>query len=278
MEAPVATQLVRVGDAHNDALLDGRIVYTEQQFYNDIHDHHENLVGAIERYGSWHDHRNTRALQREKRLISWRRATDLAYMNPYARGTWRDCIASAIEECDVSDDLWVTTILNESWHFDDTEWKFDGDRVKRQVRNALIGESFLFHIELAPYRNVRGTLGGRLITPHIQGLMWRKLGRGERSKVNGRFAGGLFGADPLWQVPPYDFPGALRYSIKPPFHGYSLIERRDGKRGHCRCNLSLAQHFWLYENLKGFRYPDLAFAGGEGVHVLRRARELSKDP
>jgi hypothetical protein len=196
-------------------------------------------------------------------------------MNPYSRHLWRDLIDLALKECDAPDDLLVTTIFDERWHFDDTLWNFDQVQIKQQVRNALVGESFLFHIEFAVFRNVRGPLGGRLIAPHIQGFMWRKLSKSERKKIRQRFAGGILGADPWWQVAAYDFPGALRYSIKPPHHGYSVIERRDGRHGHCRCELSLKQHFWLYEHLKNLRYPDLAFASGEGAEVLRRARALT---
>ncbi|MGH9759298.1 MAG: hypothetical protein ACREDR_25510, partial [Blastocatellia bacterium] len=159
------------------------------------------------------------------------------------------------------------------WNFDDENWQLDLDRIKSHVRNAFRGESFFVMIEFAYLRNVPGPSGcGHVIAPHIEGLIWREMPRSRKEEISARFAGGVFGTYPIVRKRIYDLSGAIRYIIKPPFEGYRINQRSDGKRWHNPSPLSLQQHYFLYHHLKDFRYPDFAFGSGIGATVLRRAR------
>jgi hypothetical protein len=164
----------------------------------------------------------------------------------------------------------MTTIIDQDWHFSDKAWEFDIDRIKQQVRNRFRGLNYIFMIELAVFRNVRPTLGqGRVIAPHIQGFSWGQISRREMKRIRQRFSGGMFGADSIRRQEVYDLPGAISYSVKPPYHGYSVYPKQNGDFGHKQSKLWLTQHYDLFQHLKDFTYLDMTFARGEGVPILR---------
>jgi len=88
-----------------------------------------------------------------------------------------------------------------------------------------------------------------------------------------RFKGGLFGTKSIHCRRIYDLAGAISYSVKPPYHGYSVISRKDATFGHSRCALSLSQHFYLWQHLKELNYSGLTFSSGKGTQILREARQ-----
>lgn len=107
---------------------------------------------------------------------------------------------------------------------------------------------------------------GRLFAPHVQGLVWGQSTPAERESLAASFAGGIAGSHGVVRQRGYDVSGALSYSIKPPFHAYSLYHRRDGSYAHRGEALSLAR-----QRLHRFTWPQVIFGVGEGEAILAAA-------
>jgi hypothetical protein len=251
--------------------------YTLEDLKRDQDQHHDALERAIYKYGPKRDLRQERKLREALTPISHSEKHQLAYMNPYARSVWQNYLLNAIGDGSISAPLYMTTIIDQDWNFSDQDWLLEIDRMKQQVRNRFQGPNYIFMIEFAVFRNVRPTLGkGRVIAPHIQGFSWGQISRREMKRIYQRFTGGMFGADSIRRQVVYDLPGAISYSVKPPYHGYSVYPKQNGTFGHKRCELSLTQHYALFQHLKDFTYLDMTFASGEGVPILREARSLAR--
>jgi hypothetical protein len=87
----------------------------------------------------------------------------------------------------------------------------------------LAGSNYVVAIEFAPFRNhVMADNTGRIIAPHVQGLIWRET-PGLRARC-AQLGAGLAGADPLHLLAIREaaggFAGAVGYLVKPPHHGY----------------------------------------------------------
>jgi hypothetical protein len=115
-----------------------------------------------------------------------------------------------------------------------------------------------------------GQQTGRIIAPHVQGLIW-----GATPELRARCAqlgAGLAGADPLHLYSIREaaggFAGAVGYMVKPPRHGYCLW-RAHGCLHHPGEALALVRHHRLFTHLLPYDYPDLTLSGGEGLAVLR---------
>jgi hypothetical protein len=213
----------------------------------------------------------------------------LGYMQP-SSGLWWQCyLQEAIKNFGLSEweDLGTLTILDDRWHFGERDWNFRPGKIEYQVRRALKGLNYVVMIEFEIFRNVpyfgppspesvaSHTDSGRLIAPHIQGLIWGK--RPTRSQRR-QFAGGIFGAPGVKIKEVYDFEGALRYMAKPPYRGRSVYKLTSGKLGRrVWSDMSLTLHHLLLCKLHNFSYPELTFAGGEGCAVLADAKRLWRD-
>ena len=166
-------------------------------------------------------------LRRAFDLISHRTARELRYVNPHARWWWLHYLRDAYRQWNIeaAPDLRMITLINGAWHFGEASWDFDLNRIKRQIRAILAGYNYVVAIEFAPFRNhVMADNTGRIIAPHLQGLIW-----GETPGLRARCAQlvpGLGGADPLHLLTIREaaggFAGAVGYMVKPPHHGYRL--------------------------------------------------------
>jgi hypothetical protein len=99
---------------------------------------------------------------------------------------WQCYLFAALQAAGIDQrlDLSTITILDQRWHFGERNWNFAPRKIEYQVRRALKGLNFIVAIEFEIFRNVRylgppppGSVAahedhGRLITPHIQGLIW----------------------------------------------------------------------------------------------------------
>jgi hypothetical protein len=70
------------------------------------------------------------------------------------------------------------------WHFADRGLEFCTEKIEYQVRHALKGLNYLVMIELAAHED-----HGRVVAPHIQGLIW---GDAPSRRRRVRFSGGIF--------------------------------------------------------------------------------------
>ena len=157
----------------------------------------------------------------------------------------------------------------------------DASGIKRQIRAILAGYNYVVAIEFACFRNhVMADNTGRIIAPHVQGLIWRET-PGLRARC-AQLGAGLAGADPLRLLAIREaaggFAGAVGYMVKPPHHGYCLYQDRFGRFHHRGEKLALKRHHRLFTHLLPYDYPDLALSGGAGVAVLRTARAAADRP
>jgi hypothetical protein len=246
--------------------------------------HHEQLNRALDRYGAV----RRRRVERIRHAVGRHQARELRYMNPFARGVWLRHLIEAAEFYDLRSrtHLSAITIISPDWDFDEKNWSLDLDRIKRHVRKLLRGYNYLLHIEFAYFRNYRvfdretGEVVGRLISPHLQGLIW-----GPRPGWKARKKGlrrGITGARPVVVIPVSEarggLDGALTYMTKPPFYGYTrraVSERQFRSRP---TDLTLRQHHFLLSHLFDLDWPTLAMSGGEGIGLLRRARAAADRP
>ncbi|HVH74289.1 MAG TPA: hypothetical protein VM755_05175 [Stellaceae bacterium] len=207
-------------------------------------------------------------------------------MQPDAAILWRNYLVYACSgRLSKVVDFRTLTILDTNWHFGERNWQFNLNKVKHKTRKSLKGLNYIVIVDFDIYRNyhykipVSGPLFrerdfGRLIAPHIHGIIWGpRLSLERRAK----FAGGLFGAPAVKEVKIYHFGGASLYMVKPPYRGKSIVTGRNNKYGRRPWNdMYLTSHHLLLTHLGGYSYPDLTFAGGDGCAVLKEAKRLWK--
>jgi hypothetical protein len=249
----------------------------------DVRQYQEILDRTLHRYGlppgayrSWRSNLNYRVFDL------------LGYMQPVAPLYWQNYIYNALMDSGAVDrpDTYMLTLIDKRWHFGEREWAFSPTKIEHQVRRALSGLNYIVMIEFEVFGNVRhledappGDLvrqidRGRVIAPHVQGLIW---GRRPSRRQRAQFAGGIFGAGGVFLKPVTKFAGAVRYMVKPPYLGQRIHPRAKGGRFRYSWKLPLKLHHLLFSNLFDYSYADLTFASGEGSSVLARAKRLWRD-
>ena len=233
----------------------------------------------------------------------------LGYMQPSASLWWQCYLYHALTASDVIDrpDIFTITILDKRWHFGERRWNFAPGKIEYQVRRGLKGLNYLVMIEFEVFGNLRyfeplpstgnawqlepgGVIPphlqwlmsehrqrdeGRLIAPHIQGLLW---GQRPSRRQRAQFAGGIFDAPGIKLMPLTNFAGAVRYMVKPPYMGQLLQLRPAGRRvRYPWARMPLLLHHLLFCNLYDYSYADLTFASGEGSAILAHAKRLWRD-
>ena len=221
--------------------------------------------------------------------LDLRVADVLGYMQPSAALYWQAYLYYALLNADVFDrsDIFTLTIIDKNWHFGERQWNFQPGKIEYQVRRALKGLNYLVMIEFQAFGNVRHTQQlvidgveqvrdfGRVIAPHVQGLLW---GKRPSRRQRAQFPGGLFGAPGIKLKRITDFAGAVRYMVKPPYMGQLLHPRPDGRvLRYPWARMSLRLHHLLFRHLNQFRYPELSLGSGEGSEVLAYAKRLWRD-
>jgi hypothetical protein len=251
---------------------------------HDVRFYKDKLDAAIARYGFPNG-----APRSYIRDFDFLVADCLGYMQPSAPLYWQAYLYHALLAQDVFDrpDIYTITIIDQRWHFGEREWNFQPGKIEYQLRRALKGLNYLVMLEFQVFGNVRHTQQlvidgveqvrdhGRVIAPHVQGLLW---GKPPSRRQRAQFPGGLFGAPGIKLKRITDFAGAVRYMVKPPYMGQLLRPWGDG---HCSrypwARMSLPLHHLLFRHLHQFRYPELTFGSGEGSAVLAQAKRLWRD-
>lgn len=251
---------------------------------HDIRFYKNKLESAIARYGF-----PTGARRSCIRDLDHRVADFLGYMQPSAPLHWQAYLYRALLAEDVFDrsDIYTITIIDQRWHFGERQWDFQPGKIEYQVRRALKGLNYLAMIEFQVFGNVHHTQQlvidsveqvrdfGRVIAPHVQGLLW---GRRPSRRQRAQFPGGLFGAPGIKLKRITDFAGAVRYMVKPPYMGQLLHPLPDGRvLRYPWARMSLRLHHLLFSHLHQSRYPELSFGSGQGSVVLAYAKRLWRD-
>lgn len=222
------------------------------------------------------------------RDLDYRVLESLGYMQPSAALYWQFYLYHALTAGGVIDrpDIFTITVLDHRWHFGEHRWQFAPGKIEYQVRRALKGLNYLVMIEFEVFGNLRHRDEwiqdgedyvhdrGRLITPHIQGLLW---GQRPSRRQRAQFAGGIFNAPSIKLMPLTSFAGAVRYMAKPPYMGQMVHSRPDGRVRYPWADMPLLLHHLLFCNLYNYCYADLTFASGEGSAILAHAKRLWRD-
>jgi hypothetical protein len=250
----------------------------------DVREYEDKLSRAIRRYGLPPTARQWWARDLNQRVWDF-----LGYMQPAAAQYWQAYLYNALlasDSVDATQDAWTITILDRRWHFGERLWNFAPGKIEYQTRRALKGLNYIVMIEFELFGNVhyleelgddkvaRHRNQGRLIAPHIQGLIW---GRPPSRRQRGQFAGGIFNAPGVTLKELTNFPGAVRYMIKPPYVGQTVHPRPKGGRVRYPWPIPLKLHHLMFSNLFHYSYPGLTFASGEGSPTLANAQRLWRD-
>lgn len=247
-----------------------------------VQEYEDKLYRAIRRYGLPPTASGWWARDLNRRVQNF-----LGYMQPIAAQYWQAYIYHALlaGAVDGTQDVWAITVLDRNWHFGERLWKFAPGKIEYQVRRAFKGLNYLVMIEFEVFGNVhhldeirdpvvRHRDQGRLIAPHIQGLIW---GQPPSRRQRAQFVGGVFNAPAVRLEKLTYFPGALRYMIKPPYKGQVVHPRPNGRRIRYPWTIPLKFHHLMFSNLFPYTYPDLTFASGEGSPILANAKRLWHD-
>lgn len=263
----------------------------------DVRRYQDILDRAIARYGY-----PPKGFRRWKRDLNYEARDWLGYMQPVAPLYWQIYLYNALVASNAVDrpDIGAITILDKRWHFGERFWEFSPTKIERQVRRGLVGLNYIVMIEFEVFGNIhyvenietkrvefelygsfrddtldQGFDYGRVIAPHVQGLVW---GRSPSRRQRIQFPGGMFGSSGITVKRLTNFAGAVRYMVKPPYMG-QLIRPRRG-HGFVRYpwpGMPLRLHHQLFSNLVEYAYPDLTFASGEGSAVLAQAKRLWRE-
>lgn len=201
-----------------------------------VREYKDKLENALTWYGV-----PRRALNMRARGLDYRVTDMLGYMQPSASVYWQHYLYHALTEGAVidRDDIRPITILDHRWHFGEHQWNFNPRKIEYQVRRALKGLNYLVIIEFEVFGNLQyreewfedglqeTCPHGRLITPHIQGLLW---GKHPSRRQRAQFAGGIDNAPGIVLKRLTNFAGAVRYMVKPPYMGQEVHLRPDGSR------------------------------------------------
>jgi hypothetical protein len=172
---------------------------------HDIPGYHERLCKAISRFGL--PTGAPRAWLRDPDFQAW---DQLGYMQPSGAMYWQCYLYAALQAAGIDQrlDLSTITILDQRWHFGERKWNFSPGKIKYRVQESLKGLNYIVMIEFQVFRNVRCLQPlprnkvklfrdqGRLIAPHVQGLIWGKL----PSLRTGRFSKAVFTMHPALRL------------------------------------------------------------------------------
>lgn len=220
-----------------------------------------------------------RGVTRVKDLIidslSPENAHKLGYMNVWAAPLWWGLLLDGLIALGVPEMLpQMLTIIDFTW--DTNNWatptflKNIRRRIKRAIRQALIGVNYVGMIEFAVFRNCYHKDGNQ-ISPHVQLVVWGQIEPDHLAAINQAFAGGMDGTTGTDFQPVTDFVGAVAYAVKPPFCGYSRFKKRNGKPETRIWQLPPLTRYRLFEMFGKLKHPDLTLAGGEGLGVVTHA-------
>src|ERR1700732_147836 len=148
---------------------------------HDIPGYHERLCKAISRFGlpTGAPH----AWLCDPDFQAW---DQLGYLQPSGAMYWQRYLYAALQAAGIDQrlDLSTITILDQRWHFGEWKWDFSPGKIKYRVQQSLKGLNYIVMIEIQVFRNVRCLQPlprnkvklyrdqGRLIAPHVQGLIW----------------------------------------------------------------------------------------------------------
>lgn len=229
--------------------------------------HFDHMTTAITRYAKLPRRRLNRIIER----FSRENAGNLAYLNPWSDEMWQNYLyrGLVLRGARYRSPVAVTAI-HPPWNTNTSSPRFNLAEIRGEVEEAFSGLSYLVMIEFAVFRNVSHG-GGRLIAPHIQGLVFGDIDNGRLAKLRKRFGGGMDGAHGLWLEKVTDLAGAVRYLVKPPVCGYSRKPLKNNKVKRPIFQFSYRQRFRTFELFRRFIYPDLTIGGRLGATVLRDA-------
>lgn len=212
-------------------------------------------------------------------------AHQLGYMNPWSKPVWDQLMLEALTRFDILLKTPRTlTIIRCPWDTNIEATPNNLTKIRRKIRKMLkkplAGLHYIGMIEFAVFKTGFHE-GARRVSPHLQLILWGDLPPGRLRKLRKAFKGGMDGTRGAETRMFTDFPGAVSYTVKPPFCGYYRDKHRNGQRWPRIWQFqSLATRFRLWEMFGHLKHPDLTVAGGEGVTVkkdmLQAARQLSR--
>jgi hypothetical protein len=274
-----------------ETLFDEALRYDERYLEAAIH--------AVELYDSY-----DQARERIREFLSRKSQWDFKATNPHSKRIWFEGLIDSYLNSNLKDmrpegeredepryKCGMITFTHSDWVCTDVDFKFDLERAKQKVRNALSGMTFIACFEAAYYVNEEVTKDGKtgkLVSFHCHALVWAsskfKLKRARMfSKSRFKPILGCKSAVRLDVIKSAEGVCAtIRYMTKMPFYGYRIVVE-GGKTKQKKAKLSSRQNYKLINAMAAYDLLDLWLAGGEGAELMagttksinRRRRERS---
>lgn len=274
-----------------ETLFDEALKYDERYLEAAIH--------AVELYDSY-----DQARERIREFLSRKSKWDFKATNPHSKRIWFEGLIDSYLNSNLKDmrpegeredepryKCGMITFTHSDWVCTDVDFKFDLEKAKQKVRNALSGMTFIACFEAAYYVNEEVTKDGKtgnLVSFHCHALVWAsskfKLKRARMfSKSRFKPILGCKSAVRLDVIKSAeDACATIRYMTKMPFYGYRTVVE-GGKTKQKKAKLSSRQNYKLVNAMAAYDLLDLWLAGGQGAELMagttksinRRRRERS---
>lgn len=263
----------------------------------------EAAVHAVELYDSY-----DQARERIREFLSRKSRWDFKATNLYSKQIWfhgligsylnsnlRDMRPEGEREDEPRFKCGMITFTHGDWVCADVDFKFDLEKAKQKVRNALAGMTFIACFEAAYYVNEKVTKNGKtgnLVSFHYHAIVWASSTF--RLKKVRMFSKSRF--KPILRCKSAvrldviksaeDVCGTIRYMTKMPFYGYRTVVE-NGKTKQKKAHLSDRQKYKIISAMGAYDMIDLWLAGGKGAELLagtkisinrRRRERLSGRP
>ncbi len=245
--------------------------------YKECIRHHRQLSDAITRY-----QRAPKLYENLQQSISRANASNLGYMNPYARLDWLRCVTNAFCEVKPTSPLYAVTLITKICDLASSD-----DDAGPQIRILKIlaakllddaGASAFGNIEFAVFpKTPKGK--GYKVAVHFQGLAWgisKPALKNAFARMFMCLPDGTHG-NVVIRVKK-SVSRVIAYNLKAPAYGYRAFPRDDGSTVHNTIAIPERGHYQLLRLLRDLKWPDLAVAVGEGEEILRRAEKEKPSP
>lgn len=199
-----------------------------------------------------------------------RRASKCAYTNPFTLFYLHPIFMQALAPVTEEFELRKITILHHRWITTVRQLKFDADKIRNRVRQALHNFDGLFTIEFAIERGQRQAQEDWIVRFHVEGLIWgRRPFDWLNETVRSTFRSGYSGIPSIVLKQVHELSGVVAYMLKDPFGLYFKYpgERDSIVRGVCNQPYRVMARVW--ERFGHTDRMDMLFAVNGGKKVLK---------
>jgi hypothetical protein len=220
------------------------------------------------------------------KYLSQEKLAEFNLVNPYARKVFRKYLLMELADVEgwqfpSGGAIMLANFADHAWACCDRACKFDFDKAKQKIRNALSGMDYIAAFEAGVYPHTQWTtdgITGCLVSFHCHAVVWstsKSVLRRHQKKIAARFKP-VHEDDKKLPVlnnlkTMKDLLKAIRYFTKMTLEGYR--RKSSGTQEHVP--LDAGHHYRLFKFLRERSLFDAWLAGGKGTEVLRHAKKAA---